>query len=510
MEWTRRRVVLLLAFGIPAVVLVGLLAYVVIVGPPEALRGVSSVGRSTPTASWDGPSRPPAQCPAREGVGPELFDLGLARDPLTLDAKEHGREVVEIGRQRIALREVSFVSYEMQDCELSEIRIHGWLAMPVGAERNRSGRLAGVVRLHGLLPHQERRDALELAAGLDAAVLAIYGPGLGKSEGWDSRPDHLFDTTTDPRRSWYWSQTVALMRALTFFESRPEVDPNRLGVVGYSTGGMAGLMAAGMDPRIRAVVSWSGTAFLDDAARATPTPGWEVALLEGMNPPRTPDSAEWQRYLETLEPRNFLDTVKAPVFLINGAQDQYFPVDATVKTFEALLEGSTEHRLFLVTGYDHGPIADKVIHQVRNKIFDDVIYWFSHHLELQSSFRERVPVPKIMEILPTECCPAGGCRVCTRVQVELPASMQYEVAKVQIQLSTDRARSFYSRPGKQEGARTYVVTLEQLSPDELGGALYWAEAVYRPLGQVRRIRVSSLPHVPEGFVPRIWPDARLR
>ena len=60
-----------------------------------------------------------------------------------------------------------------------------------------------------------------------------------------------------------------------------------------------------------------------------------------------------------------------------------------------------------------------------------------------------------------------------------------------------------------EGPSTHAATLEFLTPEELERATYFAEVVYRPLGKVRRIRMSSRPHLPDGFVPRIWPDARL-
>lgn len=506
---TPRRILLALGFGLPALVLFGLLAYVVVVGPPEALRS-SEKDEATPTATWVGPTRAPADCPEFFGTGAELFDRSLYEDLTTLDPLEHGREVVQVGRQRIALRKVSYFSYEMVDCRLEKVRMIGILAMPVGLEKNRSGRLPGVLRLHGLLPHEERRDVLELSAALKAAVLAIYGPGFDLSHGTDSRPDHYFDVASDPRRSWQWAYTVAALRGITFLAQRAEIDASRLGVLGYSAGGMAALTAAGVDKRVKATVAWSASGHLELSAQAEPVPGWYVALLEGMNPPRTKESPEWKAFLRTLDPKLFLPTVTTPVFLINGTQDQYYPIDATARTYDDLLKGSQAHRLYLQTGYDHGPIADKVIDHVRPRIMSNIVYWFSHHLKIGDSFRERMPVPEIMEVLPVECCPPSGCRVCTRVQVDLPLMSQYDVDEVEVQFSRDNARSFVGRPGKREDGRTYIVTIESLTPEEFAKTLYFAETVFRPLGQVRRFRVSAPPHIPSGFVPKIWPDARLR
>lgn len=504
---TPRRILILLGFGGPAAVFMGIILWINFLGHGVGVPTLEDRS-SSPVVTWTGPTRPPRQCPEFFGRGPELFELGIIEDRTTLDVREQEREVLQVGRQRISIREITFVSYEMQDCRPAKVRLHGLLAFPVAAEMNRSGRLAGVVRAHGLVPHDNRRDAVELAAALQAAVFSITGPGFMPSNGWDSRPQHFFDTATDARRSWLWAQTMAVMRGVTLLAARPEVDPERLGVLGYSSGGMAALDAAGTDPRVRATVAWSAAGFLDLSARATPVPGWHVALLEGMDPPRTADSKEWQAFLRTLDPSNFLNSVTSPVLLINGAQDQYYPIHTTAKTFDTLNAHSSGHAMYIIAGYDHGPIADRVIERLRPVIMSDVVYWFAHHLHTDDSFRETVPVPEVMKISEAQCCPPEGCRVCSSVDIELPRSTHYQVAEIELQLSTDSARTFIGRPAKHTTGLSYVVNVEHLSPEALDEAVYFVEVVYRPPGQVRRVRVSSRPHVPAGFIPRIWPDAR--
>lgn len=503
---TKRRILLALIFGGPALILVAMQAFVFFAGPPEADEVDTFEANSE--VSWTGPSRVPRDCPQFMAEGAELFGLERATDKSTLEGKVLERTVELVGTERVALRTVSFISYEMDDCELRPIRIKGVVAIPVGAEGTRSGRIAGVVRAHGLLPGGEEKDALELAARLDAAVLAFYGPGFLGSEGWDSRPDHLFDTAQDVRRSWLWSQTMALMRGLTYLESMPEVNEERLGVFGLSFGGLAALIAAGMDPRIQATVVVSAAGYLDMAARAEPVPGWEVALLAQMTPPRTPDSPEWQGFLRSLDPSSFLGGVKAPTLLVSGAQDQYFPVNALARTFEALSRRSPQHRIHVVPGFDHGPIAERVMRTVRPGYLSNAGYWFSHHLHLSSSLQEEAPGPQVT-VKEVECCPAGKCRKCAEVDVELPRLSRYTVDEVEVHVSDDNARTFMGYP-VQGQRRTYQRVLEDHSVEELQAAVYFIEVVYRPLGEVRRIRLSSAPHIPPGFSPRIWPDGRAR
>lgn len=80
-----------------------------------------------------------------------------------------------------------------------------------------------------------------LAAGI--AVLVFDYRGFGDSEG-DA-------TYLDPRE-----QVVDWINAVTYLETRKEVDPKRLGAFGSGgTGGGNAILAAGLDDRIRAVVS---------------------------------------------------------------------------------------------------------------------------------------------------------------------------------------------------------------------------------------------------------------
>ena len=77
----------------------------------------------TPVASWRGPSRPPADCPKFMAKGPDLFDMRRIGDPSTLDMEVYDRTVVQVGTERIALRSISYISYEMDGCELRPIEL---------------------------------------------------------------------------------------------------------------------------------------------------------------------------------------------------------------------------------------------------------------------------------------------------------------------------------------------------------------------------------------------------
>jgi dipeptidyl aminopeptidase/acylaminoacyl peptidase len=73
-------------------------------------------------------------------------------------------------------------------------------------------------------------------------VLLIDYRGWGQSEG---TPGELYPM----------EQVADIRNAVTYLETRPEVDPNRIGIFGVSFGGALGVQAAGCDERIRAVVT---------------------------------------------------------------------------------------------------------------------------------------------------------------------------------------------------------------------------------------------------------------
>ena len=88
------------------------------------------------------------------------------------------------------------------------------------------------------------------------------------------------DAVESPRNGNWFLVTLAARRGLTFLQSRPEVDPARLGVTGHSMGGRLTTQLTGIDPRVKAAVPSCGgsgdlTATLDEMpggqrSKATP------------------------------------------------------------------------------------------------------------------------------------------------------------------------------------------------------------------------------------------------
>jgi uncharacterized protein len=119
--------------------------------------------------------------------------------------------------------------------------LRGTLFRPESAE----GRVPTVVMAGGwcyvkeiVLPHIAR-----IVRGAGVQVLAFDYRGFGESDG--SRRQHL-----DP-----WMQIEDYKNAITYAETRDDVDPDAIGAFGISYSGGHVLILAATDPRVKAVVS---------------------------------------------------------------------------------------------------------------------------------------------------------------------------------------------------------------------------------------------------------------
>ena len=140
--------------------------------------------------------------------------------------------------------------------------------VPLAAWYVEGTRGAGVLVRHGA--GSTRSAVLDQAAAIAEAgysVLLVDARGHGDSGG----------TAMD----FGWSGDLDLAAGTAYLASRPEVDPTRIGVVGFSMGAEEAIGAAASDERIRAVVAEGATARqADDKAWLSEEYGWRGWLQE--------------------------------------------------------------------------------------------------------------------------------------------------------------------------------------------------------------------------------------
>jgi dienelactone hydrolase len=273
---------------------------------------------------------------------PARFDLTAARRP-DLQAAFGPRRDAGNG---ISLEEVSFQSTQWRsDGQSSQIRIRAVLARPVAP-----GRRPAVIVVHGLGAKAEPDVAVEIARNLDAVALTLSAPGLGGSEGEavtfeDPRP--LFATVPDVRGSWLYAYVFAVLRGITLVQGLPDVQ-GPVVLSGTSLGGIASLVANGVDDRIGGVLAMSASGGIEDGARRG---SWFATLVKSAGGLQLADR-QVRSFFAALDPLAFAGTQHGAVVLLSGAQDEFFPMDQVMRTFQALQAPAKS--IALVPDYDHG------------------------------------------------------------------------------------------------------------------------------------------------------------
>ena len=183
-------------------------------------------------------------------------------------------------------------------------RIPGFLVLPPGRPRH----LPAVLLLHGsggdraeFLPTAEwiaARGAVALTITAPSSSIAPGGGGTPKAELLRQRRIAVDDV-------------VAARRAVGVLSGRPEVDPRRIGLIGWSAGAHTGAILAGVEPRLRALVLMSGGA-LPISDYVAVAPAWLRPAV--------------RRALTAVDPLRWIARGRpGTIFLQDGRRDEVVP-----------------------------------------------------------------------------------------------------------------------------------------------------------------------------------------
>ena len=258
------------------------------------------------------------------------------------------RHKVELYREAAPL----FVSPAMRfDLPFEGFTIPGYLRVPPGL----AGPAPVAVILGGLESTKEesyRFENLCLARGL--ATCTFDGPGQGEMYFQARmRPDfHRFASAV-----------------LDWLVTRPEVDPERIGVIGRSLGGFYAVHWAAHEPRLAACVCWGVLFDLSyyDSMRDPSRRGF--AYVAGYD-----DPAQAGPYLKrTLDLAGQAERVRCPVYALHGARDTLIP-PAQIERLRAALANHPDAQFDVPEDGDH--CCHNIYHVVRPRMAD----WLAERL----------------------------------------------------------------------------------------------------------------------------------
>ena len=222
----------------------------------------------------------------------------------------------------------------------------GTLTRPSGV----SGRVPAVVTITGS-GAQDRDEYLPFAGGVrifrqvadtlgrrGIAVLRLDDRGIGGSGG------DVNGTSADFADD--------IRAGIAYLRTRPEIDPDRIALVGHSEGGVIAPMVARTDAKLAAIVLMAGPAYTgrqiidyqlrnlvmgDTAIRAAAKDSAAAAALAAFD--STSGKAPWMKFFLTYDPIPTARAVKQPVLILQGATDQQVRAEEATMLERALVAG---------------------------------------------------------------------------------------------------------------------------------------------------------------------------
>ena len=257
-----------------------------------------------------------------------IFDVkALSSTPL------HPRVLRTVEKNGILTEVVRFHS-EMDGRK--DVDIFAFFSYPKGAHK-----LPAFIWNQGGLA-QASPEATASPAARGYAVLCIDFP----QPTYRSTGDYPINTGlyvgADPRKAPIYHGVVALLKAVSYLETRPEVDRNDIGMAGASWGGFFTTLMVGIDPRLKvgSCLYGCGSLQLGNA--------WWDGVSRSSREPVGP--AERERWRTTLDPAWRLPTKKTPIGWVTGTNDAFYSMPALMKSYEM---AAGEKHLTLVPNWDH-------------------------------------------------------------------------------------------------------------------------------------------------------------
>lgn len=193
-----------------------------------------------------------------------------------------------------------------------------------------------VVLVHGI--HSNQSDFLDLSEALHAlgySVMTFDMRGHGRSEG-------TFTT-------YGFHEAKDVLSAVEYLQSRPDVDPSGVALIGFSLGAVSVIQAGAVSPHVRGVVADSSFAMLSEQLTVTGQGLGPLAVLL----PLIQLYGSWLGGIDVPSVQPVASVTRLgtrPLLLIHGGDDQAVPPDNSRRLFEA---ASGPKELWIVPGAAH-------------------------------------------------------------------------------------------------------------------------------------------------------------
>jgi dienelactone hydrolase len=244
-----------------------------------------------------------------------------------------------------AVGEIKAIYFDALEWKGKPTKVFAWLGVP----KNPSGKVPGIVLVHGgggtafQSWVQEWNDR-----GFAAIAIAVEGQTSnhpeGASKGWQRHESGgparvgIYGDSKEPLRDqWMYHAVADTILSHSLLRSLPGVDPEKIGIMGISWGGVITSTVIGIDPRFAFAIPTYGCGDLSMA-------GNQYGRSLGGN----------LLYQQVWDPILRLDRAKLPVLWFSWPEDKHFPLDHQAASYR---RAPGPHMVALVPkmGHGHGP-----------------------------------------------------------------------------------------------------------------------------------------------------------
>ena len=238
-----------------------------------------------------------------------------------LDAYQYDRALPLNPSVRQISENRDFVQYHVDFDSVNGERVPALLNIPTNAKTP----VPCVIAQHGYSSRKEDNIIFSLALarmGICMFSMDAQYHGERSRAGKD-----IFSTDIDEDARAIVQTVIDLRRAVDYLQSRADVDPDRIGYVGVSMGGILGAIFSGADARVRApilIVGGGGWRTLITYSQIGPA----ITMRNHVEKNNLDVDAIANKF-EVVEPLNFIWRVSPrPVLFINGKRDTLVPPEA--------------------------------------------------------------------------------------------------------------------------------------------------------------------------------------
>lgn len=197
------------------------------------------------------------------------------------------------------------------------VRMPGYLRLPAGIHKPPC-----VLLLNGLDTTKEEQlviSTLCIQRGL--ATLMFDGPGQGEA--------------FSQMKMWP-GYVEAVQAALDFAERLPEIDPDRIAVIGRSLGSHYAARIAAIDDRVKVAVSWGAMFHLRNFLSIPPLTRAGFLFVTGSK-----SVEEAEPYVRSIDLSEFAPKITCPLMIVNGGRDPITPPE-NVEMMRTAVKAPTE------------------------------------------------------------------------------------------------------------------------------------------------------------------------